>query len=193
MRARLTRLTARPDTAQALTHIYSSDVLRAGLALPGVTRMVLLLNEVTQAALSMSLWEDEPGTPAPELQPAFTSALAAHAQPELYDVSAWARAGGGPTRASVVVTRAAPDRLDYAIDVARQVILPNIAQQPGFSGSALFSDTATGALVNATAWRAEADMEAFVRTPAAQLGVAALERHLIEPMLAQVYTILFMY
>ena len=193
MRARLTRFTACAGTEAVLARVYRAEVLPAGLALPGLTRMVLLLNQVTQAGLALSLWDGEPGRPVPELVPAFTRQLAAHDDPALYDVSAWVRATSDPTRASVVVSRAAEGRLNYAIDVTRQVILPNVAQQPGFSGSALFSDAASGALVNATAWRAEADMEAFVRTPAAERGVAALQRHLAEPMLVQVYTILVMY
>ena len=36
-------------------------------------------------------------------------------------------------------------------------------------------------------------MEAFARTPESQRGVAAIQRHLAEPMLAQVYTIMVMY
>jgi hypothetical protein len=193
MRARLTRFVARPGTHAELTRLYRDEILPAGLALPGLTRMVLLVNEVTQAGLSMSLWESEPGTPVPELTAGFTALLADRDAPALYDVSAWARAGGGPMRASVVVSRAAAGRLDYALDVMRQVILPNVAQQPGFSGSALFSDAKSGALVNATAWRAEEDMEAFVGTPASERGIAALQRHLVEPLLAHVYTIMVMY
>jgi hypothetical protein len=102
MRARLTRFTARPGTHAELARVYRDAVLPAGQALPGLTRMVLLVNEATQAGLSMSLWDAEPGEPAPELTAMFTSLLATHDAPALYDVSAWARAGGGPTRASVV-------------------------------------------------------------------------------------------
>src|SRR6476469_1274515 len=102
MRARLTRFVARPGTHAELARVYRDEVLPAGLALPGLTRMVLLVNEVTLAGLSMSLWEAEPGTPTPELAADFTELLAAHDAPALFDVSAWARAGGGPTRASVV-------------------------------------------------------------------------------------------
>ena len=72
MRARLTRFVARPGTHAELARVYRDEVLPAGLALPGLTRMVLLVNEVTQAGLSMSLWEAEPGTPAPELAADFT-------------------------------------------------------------------------------------------------------------------------
>jgi hypothetical protein len=61
--------------------------------------------------------------------------------------------------ARVTTIQISPYRLDEAIGVLREQVVPSIQQQNGFKGYLMFVDRSTGKSMNITLWDEEADRE----------------------------------
>lgn len=61
--------------------------------------------------------------------------------------------------ARVTTIQISPYRLDEAIGVLKDQVVPSIQQQDGFKGYLMFVDRSTGKSVNVTLWEEEADRE----------------------------------
>jgi hypothetical protein len=61
--------------------------------------------------------------------------------------------------ARVTTIQISPYRLDEAIGVLKEQVVPTIQQQNGFKGYLMFVDRSTGKSINVTLWEEEADRE----------------------------------
>jgi quinol monooxygenase YgiN len=61
--------------------------------------------------------------------------------------------------ARVTTIQFSPYRLDEAIGVMKEQVVPTIQQQSGFKGYLMFVDRSTGKSVNITLWEQEGDRE----------------------------------
>ena len=61
--------------------------------------------------------------------------------------------------ARVTTIQISPYRLDEAIGVLKEQVVPTIQQQNGFRGYFMFVDRSTGKSINITLWEEEADRE----------------------------------
>ena len=61
--------------------------------------------------------------------------------------------------ARVTTIQISPYRLDEAIWVLKEQVVPTIEQQNGFKGYLMFVDRSTGKSINVTLWEEEADRE----------------------------------
>jgi heme-degrading monooxygenase HmoA len=62
--------------------------------------------------------------------------------------------------ARVATTQYSPDKLDEAIQIYRESILPQLRQQPGFKGVMAVVNRSTGKGISLSLWQTEADAEA---------------------------------
>ena len=163
---------------------------------PGFWRAALGVNPVTLSGLSFVLWDVDPEAPeqtsmsVSEQTPAFTRLIQAQAPAELFDVAVWWPVEHDATRVACVITTAAPGKLQAALGVGRDVILPAARDRPGFRGAALLADVVTGQAVSLTAWDSEPAMQAFAQTTAFGFGVARLQPLLTAPLRVWVYELL---
>lgn len=61
--------------------------------------------------------------------------------------------------ARVTTIQISPYRMDEAIGIMKEQVVPTIQQQNGFKGYLMFVDRSTGKSVNITLWEDEADRE----------------------------------
>lgn len=61
--------------------------------------------------------------------------------------------------ARVTTIQISPYRVDEAIGVLKEQVVPTIQQQTGFKGYLMFVDRSTGKSINVTLWDEEADRE----------------------------------
>ena len=61
--------------------------------------------------------------------------------------------------ARVTTIQISPYRVDDAIGVLKEQVVPTIQQQTGFKGYLMFVDRSTGKSINVTLWDEEADRE----------------------------------
>jgi quinol monooxygenase YgiN len=61
--------------------------------------------------------------------------------------------------ARVTTIQISPYRLDEAIGVLKEQVVPTIQQQNGFKGYLMFVDRSTGKSINVTLWEEETDRE----------------------------------
>jgi quinol monooxygenase YgiN len=61
--------------------------------------------------------------------------------------------------ARVTTIQISPYRVDEAIGVLKEQVVPTIQQQDGFKGYLMFVDRSTGKSINVTLWDEEADRE----------------------------------
>ena len=62
--------------------------------------------------------------------------------------------------ARVTFSQVSPDKIDEAVGVLRDSLLPDARQQRGYKGYLLLGDRATGKGISITLWETESDREA---------------------------------
>ncbi len=62
--------------------------------------------------------------------------------------------------ARLVTVQIQPGKIDEAISIYRDSVMPAVKQQKGFKGAFLLTDRNTGKGVSATLWETEADLKA---------------------------------
>jgi hypothetical protein len=76
--------------------------------------------------------------------------------------------------ARVVTAQVSPARLDEAIKVWKESVMPAVKSQKGFSSGRLMVNRSTGKIVTVALWNAESDMRAtaggFVQEQIAKFG-----------------------
>jgi heme-degrading monooxygenase HmoA len=185
----LTTFRAQENSAPRLVDAFTRELAPVARAQPGLVRLALFLNEPTLDGLCMSVWQSDASKFAPERVAAFSSQVTEWGATRAVETVAFTRAAGAPTRVAVAQAQVLQGRLDAAVTIARDLLLPQ-ATACGARGIALFVEHATATLISATAWDDEAALEAYARHPELPRMLVPLQRQLREALTARVYAIL---
>jgi quinol monooxygenase YgiN len=167
MLARVTRTQIRPDKAEEAITLFRTDVVQSATEQAGLKGIVLLADRATGNGFTMTLWESEAdmrvaqesGWTRQQLG-RFAPMLTGEPTIETYEVAVRVRPTAAITNARIVGVQITPDKLDEAIALYRDSVIPAAREQPGFLGGILLIDRATGKGISNTAWASEGEMRA---------------------------------
>ncbi len=81
-------------------------------------------------------------------------------------------AGSAITHTYVTFGQVQPDKVDEVIKITHDVVRPQTKQQPGYKGTWVLIDRATGKVMGFTLWQTEADMKAAEQNMPAREQIA---------------------
>jgi quinol monooxygenase YgiN len=82
-----------------------------------------------------------------------------------------------------------PDKLDEAIRIYQESVIPAARQQPGFRSTQLITDRASGMGLSITVWESEADLQASEASGYYQEQVAKFAPLLTAPPVREVFEV----
>ncbi len=94
--------------------------------------------------------------------------------------------------ARVVTTQYQPGKLDEALQITRESILPQLRQQAGYQRSTLLLDRSNNKVVAMSLWQTEADLQASgasISHPGVQARLAKVNSLLAAAPLVEIYEV----
>jgi heme-degrading monooxygenase HmoA len=92
-------------------------------------------------------------------------------------------------KANVTTAQVQPGKVEEAVRIYRDVVIPDIQQQQGFKAAFLLTDPTTGQGVSITMWETEADLLAAVASSSHQAHLAEFARVFAGPPTRGVYEV----
>jgi quinol monooxygenase YgiN len=89
----------------------------------------------------------------------------------------------------VTRTQIQPDKLDEAIRIYQESVVPAAKQQPGFRSTQLVTDRASGTGLSITVWDSEADLQASEASGYYQAQLAKFAPLLTAPPVREVFEV----
>ena len=166
MHAAVNHVQIQPGKMNEAIAIFRYSVVPAGSQQQGNRGAILLTDPNTNNFIAIGLWDTEADTSAVVTNFWYQQQVAkltlAYAGPpvrEVYEVSAGEATLGksGATHARVNYRQIQTDRIDEAISMYRDTVIP---AQKGFVGGIVLTNGSTGKLVAIALWESEADMRA---------------------------------
>ncbi|MFQ6027221.1 MAG: antibiotic biosynthesis monooxygenase family protein [Dehalococcoidia bacterium] len=142
--------------------IIQETVVPAATNMPGFKGGLLLTDRSTGKFITIALWDTEADLRAYQVSSALDFLTTGPREREVFEVGAGESTLGrlGATRARVNYRQLQPDRMDEAISVYRDSVLPIVSARQGCVGGFVLTDSSTGKLVAVSLWASEADMRA---------------------------------
>ena len=163
MHARVSTGEVQPGKKDEFVNSYRDSAMPANKQQRGFKGQLLLTDPNTVKAISITLWETEADLRASEPQYAKVAhALAGPPVREIYEVSAGESTlgKGGATHARVNYRQIQPDRMDEAISMYRDSVVPAASARSGCLGGFALTDRSTGKIIAISLWESEADLRA---------------------------------
>ncbi len=151
--------TGRMDEA---IRIIRQTVVPAATNMQGFKAGLLLTDRSTGKFITLALWDTEADLRAYQVSSALDSITTGPREREVFEVGAGESTLGRPgaTCARVNYRQIQPDRMDAAIGMYRDSVLPVVNARRGCVGGVVLTDGSTGKLVAISLWESEADMRA---------------------------------
>ncbi len=106
---------------------------------------------------------------------------------EVYEVPVYdMEAGSAITHTQITFGQAQPDQLDEVIKITHDAVMPHTKQLPGYKGTWVLIERATGKVMGFTLWQTEADMKAAEQsTPSREQIAKYMHLHFSRTLPAQ--------
>lgn len=135
---------------------------------PGHQGTLLLVDRANGTSITIDLYETEAHSKATEQSGhdqkqigKFAHLITAPVVQEVYEVPVYdMEAGSAITHTHVTFGQVQPDKVDEVIKITHDAVMPQTKQQPGYKGTWVLIDRATGKVMGFTLWQTEADMKA---------------------------------
>jgi heme-degrading monooxygenase HmoA len=167
MHARVIRTQTSLDKIDEATSVFRTDVIGAADEQPELSSVVLLADRATGKAISITLWQSEQAMRAAQESgwtqqqvARFAGMFVAEPAIETYEVGVRQPPTETMSHARVVSVQIKPDKLDDAVALYRDSVLPAAGEQQGFLGGLLLTDRSSGKGLSITGWASEADLQA---------------------------------
>lgn len=155
MYARSSTIDAHPHTLDAGVAHVRDELLPAALEVDGCVGLSLLVGPVSGRCVVTTAWRSAEAmrTGGRRLRPAHDrlgAVVGGRPDDEDWEIAVVHRAHPAPPGACVRAVRVQvdPARMDHGVDLYRMVLLPQIAEFPGFSSASLWVDRACGHAVS---------------------------------------------
>jgi len=188
MKARLLRVSFKPDRYSQAREIIESGLAPALKRQPGFVRGAMLVDRATGGAISIVIWDSETSLSTWESSDTLRTQLdrllpTVNAQPtrEIYDLAYRIPIEGNPTHARSIESVIKPGAEGTLRAAYEQVVEQSLKNQPGFQAALLLVDPAARRGISITAWDNEAALRANDASGAVGANLARVADHFEGP------------
>jgi quinol monooxygenase YgiN len=197
MHARVIRTKIRPDRFDEAGQLFRDEVLAAANEQPELSTIALLGSRETGDGITFALWQTEQAMRAAQESGwtqqqvgRFASMLVAEPTIESFEVSVRDRPVTQEiSHARVVTVQITPDRLDEAVAIYQDSVVPTAKEHNGYLGALLLTDRSTGKGVSIVAWASEADLKASDSSGYLQAQLAKFSELFTAPPTVEVFEV----
>jgi len=166
MRARFNIAQIEPGKIEDATRLFKETVAPAISSAPGNHGLVVAIDDTNNMAIAIALWEsdsDMEAFPGPiSANPSLAAGILNAPEREFYDVSITDRleSVGVATRVRINRRKIQAGKLDEAIRLFNDSIIPTVKERKGNLGSFLLTDSASSELIAVAFWASDGEMMA---------------------------------
>ena len=164
MRARFNIAQVEPGKNKDATRLFKETVAPAISSASGNQGLVVAIDGTNNTVIAIALWEsdsDMEAFPGPIAgNPSLAAGILSMPEREFYDVSITDRLEGTKTATRVRINRRKiqPGKLDEAISLFNDSIIPTVRERQGNLGGFLLTDATSSALVAVSFWASDDEM-----------------------------------
>ena len=166
MRARFNFAQIEPGKYDDAAKLFKETVAPANLSAPGYAGSVYALDETNNRAIAIVLWETESDMEASpgivQQNPSLATGIFSMPEREFYDVSIMDRPEGvtAATRVRVNRRKIQPGKLDEAVRLFNDSIIPTVRERKGNVSAWLLTNAASSEIVAVAFWASDEEMMA---------------------------------
>ena len=164
MRARFNIAQIEPGKNEDATRLFKETVSPAISSASGNQGLVVAIDDTNNTVIAIALWEsdsDMEAFPGPIVgNPSLAAGILSMPEREFYDVSITDRLEGVKTATRVRINRRKiqPGKLDEAVSLFNDSIIPTVKERQGNLGGFLLTDATSSALVAVSFWASDDEM-----------------------------------
>ena len=164
MRARFNIAQIEPGNNEDATRLFKETVAPAISSASGNQGLVVAIDDTNNTVIAIALWEsdsDMEAFPGPIAgNPSLAAGILSMPEREFYDVSITDRLEGVKTATRVRINRRKiqPGKLDEAVSLFNDSIIPTVKERQGNLGGFLLTDATSSALVAVSFWASDDEM-----------------------------------